>query len=155
MWCRLRSRSCGGMPFPGPAQWRMPSIHLFTRTSMEVIQESQEWNAPLHSARYCSKASVKWLNLCFFLSLSPVTFLIRCSVSPLFTLFLGHCRGDMQRKLACVAHCNGKHMLMAISTDKPMPTAKSFAWKSTWSQRSSVFQIQLSHWQCWIGRKYI
>lgn len=48
---------------PGEAgQKRMNHIHLFTRTSMEVIQVSALWNAPLHSAHYCSRAFVKRLN---------------------------------------------------------------------------------------------
>lgn len=48
---------------PGEAgQKRMNHIHLFTRTSMEVIQVSALWNAPLHSAHCCSRAFVKRLN---------------------------------------------------------------------------------------------
>ncbi len=58
---------------PGKAGWiRMHRILLLTGTSMEVIQVSVLWNAPLHSAHYCGGAPVKQLNIVSFLSASRV-----------------------------------------------------------------------------------
>lgn len=70
----------------------MHRILLFTRTSMEVIQVSSLWNAPLHSACYCSRAEYKELNIVLvFVRLTPHS-LFRCSSR----LCICPAGGDMQ-----------------------------------------------------------
>lgn len=69
-------------------QKRMDSIHLFTRTSVEVIQVTSLWNAPLHSAYYCNRAPVKQLNISVLSALCHSSFTaVLASASVLSLLF--------------------------------------------------------------------